>query len=167
MMSDMELRFTVNSQFCQVRTDPSRTLLAVLREDLGLTSVKEGCGQGDCGSCIVVMNGIAVNSCLVLAGQAEGAEIITLEGLESSGELHPLQRNFAEKWAFQCGFCTPGMIMSSYALLMQNPEPTADEVRKAIEGNLCRCTNYRGVIEAVLASAEEMKMGTAEKGKTG
>lgn len=156
-MSEIELHFIVNHRSRQIRTIPTRTLLAVLREDLGLTSVKEGCGQGDCGSCIVVMNGMAVNSCLVLAGQVEGAEIITLEGLESDGKLHPLQRYFAEKWAFQCGFCTAGMIMSCYALLMHNLSPTPEEVRKAIEGNLCRCTNYRGVVDAVMEAARKLR----------
>jgi aerobic-type carbon monoxide dehydrogenase small subunit (CoxS/CutS family) len=156
-MKEINIHFTVNDQPRNVHTNPDRTLLAVLREDLGLTSVKEGCGQGDCGSCIVVMNGMAVNSCLVLAGQVEGAEIITLEGLESENELHPLQHYFAEKWAFQCGYCTPGMIMSCYALLIHNPIPAPDDIRKAIEGNLCRCTNYSGVVDAVMAAAEELR----------
>lgn len=156
-MALIELQLIVNQLPHQIKTKPNRTLLEILREDIGLTSVKEGCGQGDCGSCIVVMNGMAVNSCLVLAGQSDGAEIITLEGLEERGELHPLQRNFAEKWAFQCGFCSSGMIMSCYALLLHNPSPTEDEVRKAIEGNLCRCTSYHGVINAVMATVNELK----------
>jgi carbon-monoxide dehydrogenase small subunit len=162
-MTDIELHLMVNHQLRTVCTMPSRTLLTMLRENLGLTSVKEGCGQGDCGSCIVVMNGMAVNSCLVLAAQAEGAEIITLEGLESNGELHPLQRNFAEKWAFQCGFCTPGMIMSCYALLLHNANPAEEDVRRAIEGNLCRCTNYSGVVAAVLETAQGMQPPTVKK----
>lgn len=157
-MTEINLRFKVNGSSREIHTDPGRTLLAVLREDLSLTSVKEGCGQGDCGSCIVIMDGMAVNSCLVLAGQAQDTEITTLEGLAKADTLHPLQHYFAEKWAFQCGFCTPGMIMSTYALLRQNQSPTPDEVRKAIEGNLCRCTNYNGVVEAVLAAAEEMRV---------
>ena len=157
-MTEIKLRFMVNGSAQEIHSDPGRTLLAVLREDLGLTSVKEGCGQGDCGSCIVLMDGIAVNSCLVMAGQAQDTEIITLEGLAKDDTLHPLQNFFAEKWAFQCGFCTPGMIMSCYALLQQNLSPTPDEIRKAIEGNLCRCTNYNGVVEAVLAAAEELRV---------
>jgi carbon-monoxide dehydrogenase small subunit len=152
-MSDVELR--INGDSHSVATDPCRTLLAVLRDDLGLTGAKEGCGKGDCGSCVVVMDGLAVNSCLVLAGQAEGAEITTIEGLASGDELHPLQREFIERWAFQCGFCTPGMLMTAYAFLTENPEPEPAEVRRAIAGNLCRCTNYRNVIEAVVAASTE------------
>lgn len=152
-MADMEIHLTVNGASRWISTTPARTLLQVLRDDLGLLSVKEGCGQGDCGSCIVILDGDAVNSCLVLAPQADGSDVLTLEGLEQNGELHPLQRFFAEKWAFQCGYCTPGMLMSCYALLLQNPDPTSEEVRNAISGNLCRCTNYQGVIEAVHAAA--------------
>lgn len=155
-MAETELRFTVNGTPRLITVEPGKTLLAVLREDLGLTSVKEGCGQGDCGSCIVVMDGLAVNSCLVLAAQADGSEVVTLEGLAVDGELHPLQRHFAEEWAFQCGYCTPGMIMSCYALLMHNPEPGPEDAEQAIEGNLCRCTNYHNIIKAVLAAADEI-----------
>jgi carbon-monoxide dehydrogenase small subunit len=153
-MEKVGLTFTVNGEEKKVVTDPHRTLLKVLREDLDLNSVKEGCAQGDCGACMVVMDGLAVNSCLVLAAQAQGAEIITIEGLEQHGELHPLQKMFIEKWAFQCGFCTPGMLMSAYALLLHNPDPTAEEIRDAISGNLCRCTGYQAIIEAVRAAVE-------------
>lgn len=152
-MIEMELK--INDASHIIATDPRRTLLAVLREDLGLTGTKEGCGKGDCGSCVVVMDGLAVNSCLVYVGQADGAELTTIEGLASGGGLHPLQRQFVDRWAFQCGFCTPGMLMTTYAFLGENPRPTPEEVRQAIEGNLCRCTNYRNIIEAVVAAACE------------
>ena len=150
-----EIELTINGASHLVETAARRTLLAVLREDLRLTGTKEGCGKGDCGSCVVVMNGLAVNSCLVYAVQADGAELTTIEGLASGDELHPLQRQFADRWAFQCGFCTPGMLMTTYAFLEKNPQPTPDEVRRAIAGNLCRCTNYRNIIEAVVAVATE------------
>ncbi len=152
-MVDYEL--TINGASRTVATDPRRTLLAVLRDDLGLTGTKEGCGKGDCGSCVVVMDGLAVNSCLVYVGQADGAAITTVEGLASGDELHPLQRQFVDRWAFQCGFCTPGMLMTTYAFLGENAQPTPEEVRQAIAGNLCRCTNYRSIIEAVVAAAGE------------
>lgn len=152
-MSEVNVTLTVNGNVRTVKTEPHRTLLNVLREDLNLISVKDGCCQGDCGACVVIMEGLAVNSCLILAIQAEGAEIITIEGLTQNSELHPLQRRFIEKWAFQCGYCTPGMLMSCYALLLHNPDPTPDEIREAISGNLCRCTGYQAIIDAVIATA--------------
>jgi aerobic-type carbon monoxide dehydrogenase small subunit (CoxS/CutS family) len=152
-VAEITLRLIVNGEEVAVEVEPGKSLLHMLREDLGHLSVKEGCSQGDCGSCIVVMNGQAVNACLLLAAQAEGAEILTLEGLSKSDRLHALQCQFAELWAFQCGFCTAGMLMSCYALLLNNSTPTRDEIRTAIEGNLCRCTSYRAVIDAVQASA--------------
>jgi aerobic carbon-monoxide dehydrogenase small subunit len=155
-MPPVEIILIVNGRPRTLRTEPCRTLLSVLREELGLLSVKAGCGQGDCGACVVVMDGQAVNSCLVLAAQADGAEILTLEGLAEEGRLHPLQRRFMEHWAFQCGFCTPGMILSCYALLLANPQPTPDEIREAIAGNLCRCTSYHNVVSAVEAAAADM-----------
>jgi len=151
-VNKIDLTFTVNGGVRTVATKPHRTLLNVLREDLDLISVKEGCSQGDCGACVVIMDGFAVNSCLVLAPQAQGSEIITLEGLAQNGELHPLQKMFIEKWAFQCGYCTPGILMSCYALLLHNPVPTPDEVKDAISGNLCRCTGYQAIIDAVMAA---------------
>ena len=151
----VEVELTINGASRALTTDPRRTLLAVLREDLALTGTKEGCGKGDCGSCVVVMDGLAVNSCLVYVGQADGAELTTIEGLASGDHLHPLQREFIDRWAFQCGFCTPGMLMTTYAFLGDNPQPTPDEVRDAIAGNLCRCTNYRNIIESVVAAAAE------------
>jgi carbon-monoxide dehydrogenase small subunit len=157
MMNDIEVRLTVNGVPHTVRTKSDQTLLKLLREDLGLTGTKEGCEVGDCGACVVVMAGQAVNSCLVLAAQAQGTQVITVEGLSKNGRLHPLQRHFAEKWAFQCGFCTPGMLMSCYALLLQNPAPNEADVREAVSGNLCRCTSYQNVVEAVLAAAAELR----------
>lgn len=156
-MNEIAITFTINGRPVSLKTTPTRTLLQVLREDLGLTGTKDGCSQGDCGVCVVVMDGKAVNSCLVLAPQAQNCEIVTVEGLSENGKLHPLQRWFAEKWAFQCGFCTPGMLMSAYALLLQNPDPTEEEVKTAIEGNLCRCTGYRPIVDAVLQASEEMQ----------
>ncbi len=152
-MPEIEIHLTVNGASCTLQSEPCSTLLEMLRNKLGLTGAKEACGAGDCGACVVIMDGQAVNSCLVLAAQAEGADILTVEGLEKDGQLHPLQHSFAEKWALQCGFCTPGMLMSCYALLLHNPNPTADEIREAISGNLCRCGTYQSVVEAVLAAA--------------
>ncbi|TRZ50447.1 (2Fe-2S)-binding protein [bacterium] len=153
-MVEIEIHLTVNGVPRTVQAEPCRTLLEILRDGLDLTGAKEGCGAGDCGACVVLMDGQAVNACLVLVAQAEGAEILTVEGLAQDGRLHPLQRYFAEKWALQCGFCTPGMLMSCYALLLNNPTPNQDEIREAIAGNLCRCGSYHGVVEAVLAAAE-------------
>jgi carbon-monoxide dehydrogenase small subunit len=155
-MDKIAVTFTLNGEVRTVETQPHWTLLKFLREDLGLTSVKEGCSQGDCGACMVVMDGLAVNACLVLAPQVEGAEIITLEGLAQDGQLHPLQQKFIQDWAFQCGYCTPGMIMSCYALLLHNPDPTPDEVRTAISGNLCRCTGYQAIVDAVMAATDSL-----------
>ncbi len=155
-MAQMTINLTVNGAPRSVRAEPCKTLLALLRDDLGLLSVKEGCGQGDCGTCVVVLDGLAVNACLVMAAQADGAEIVTLEGLAQGGDLHPLQRAFADQWAFQCGYCAPGMLMASYALLLANPGPTREEIKAALEGNLCRCTSYRAALDAVEKAAEEL-----------
>jgi carbon-monoxide dehydrogenase small subunit len=153
-MSEIELHLTVNHLPRTVKAEPCCTLLELLRNKLFLTGTKEGCGAGDCGACVVIMDGQAVNACLVLAAQAEGRQVITVEGLEQDGRLHPLQQNFAEKWAFQCGFCTSGMLMSCYALLLKNPDPSPDEIREAIAGNLCRCGTYQSVVEAVKATVK-------------
>jgi len=150
-MAEIELKFTVNGENKTLVTNPVKTLLSVLRDDLGLKGAKEACGQGDCGTCVVVMDNKAVNSCLVLAGQAQGTSIVTVEGLAVNDVLHPLQKAFIDHWAFQCGFCTSGMLMSVYALLLANSKPTAEEVREAISGNLCRCTSYAEIVEAVLS----------------
>lgn len=160
-MAEIDLHLTVNGIPRTVPVEPCHTLLEVLRDKLSLTGTKEGCGAGDCGACVVLMGGQAVNACLVLAAQAEGANIITVEGLAQDGILHPLQQVFAKKWAFQCGFCTPGMLMSCYALLLANPNPTPAEIQDAIAGNLCRCGSYQSVVEAVLAVSTSHRGGQA------
>lgn len=146
----------INGEFHEVDVDPQQTLLEVLREDLDLTGTKEGCGAGECGSCTVIMDGKAVLSCLVLALNAEGKEVVTIEGLARGDDLHPLQESFIEKWGFQCGFCTPGMLMSAKALLDENPNPTEEEVKEAIASNLCRCTGYTKPVEAILDAAKKL-----------
>ncbi len=143
------LRMKVNGKPMEVRVDPTWTLLRVLREELHLTGTKKGCGQGDCGVCTVIMNGKAVNACLVLALQAEGKEIETVEGLGTEDHLHPLQLSFIKNGAVQCGFCTPGMLMSAVALLRKTPRPDEEEIKKGISGNLCRCTGYVKIITAI------------------
>ena len=146
---------TVNGRQHHVALAPNVTLLQALR-DLGYTDVKNGCEKGDCGACAVLMDGRAVNSCLVLAWQAEGAEIVTDAGLGTMDDPHPLQEAFADAGAAQCGYCTPGMIISAAALLERNPHPTEDEIREAISGNLCRCTGYAQIVKAVQVAAERM-----------
>lgn len=150
------IQLSVNGESVEVAVEPNRTLLQLLREDLGLTGPKHGCGLGDCGACTVIMDGKPVNSCLVLAVQAAGREILTIEGLAVNGKLHPIQEAFVEKGAIQCGFCSPGMILSAKALLDENPRPTDVEIRTAISGNLCRCTGYQKIVEAVQAAADIM-----------
>jgi len=144
----------VNGQEHEVMVEPWRTLLDVLRDDLRLTGAKEGCGKGECGSCTVLLDGEAVNSCLVFAAEVEGKEITTIEGLARDGELHPLQQAFIEEGAVQCGFCTPGVILTAKAFLDSNPRPTEGEVRRAISGNLCRCTGYDKIVRAILKVSE-------------
>jgi len=156
----IELNIKVNNKDYKLFIASNKRLLDVLRDDLGLTGVKEGCAIGECGACTVIMNGKNVCSCMILAGQAEGSEIITIEGLEGpKGELHPLQEAFMETGAVQCGFCTPGMILSSLVLLKNNPSPTEEEIKEAISGNFCRCTGYKQIIEAVQLAAEKMRRG--------
>jgi carbon-monoxide dehydrogenase small subunit len=152
------IRLTVNGLEEEVLVEPWWSLAFVLREKLGLTGVKVGCDTGMCGACTVIVNGKAVKSCLLLAPKANGKEIVTIEGLRGeNGELHPLQQAFIEHFAIQCGYCTPGMIMSAKSLLDENPNPTEEEVREALHGNLCRCTGYVKIVEAVLAAKDEMK----------
>jgi carbon-monoxide dehydrogenase small subunit len=139
----------VNHEEYRLEVKPNRTLVDVLREDLGLTGTKKGCNEGKCGSCTVLMNGLPVNSCMILAAQADGKDILTIEGLADGGRPHPLQEAFVEKGAVQCGYCTPGMILTSKALLDENPNPGMDEIKSAIAGNLCRCTGYSKIIEAI------------------
>jgi len=143
------LRMKVNGKPVEVLVDPTWTLLRVLREELRLTGTKKGCGQGDCGVCTVIMNRKAVNACLVLALQAEGKDIETVEGLGTEEKLHPLQASFIKDGAVQCGFCTPGMLMSAEALLRRNPHPTEEEIKRGISGNLCRCTGYVKIVKAI------------------
>jgi len=147
----------VNGESHEVAVEPRMTLLEVLHDMLGLTGTKNGCSLGNCGSCTVLLNGKAVVSCLVLAVEAQGKDIITIEGLAQNGELHPIQQAFVDHGALQCGFCTPGMILSSKALLDENPDPTEEEVKEAISGNLCRCTGYVDAVNAILDVAERRK----------
>ncbi len=157
-MERIEIRFTVNGDEVTVAVEPDWTLLRVLREELELTGAKEGCGAGECGACTVIVDGRAVNACLYPALEADGRQVVTIEGLSGAdGGLHPLQKAFVEKGAVQCGFCTPGMVLSAKALLDRVPEPTEEDIRTALAGNLCRCTGYVQIIEAVKAAAEEMK----------
>jgi len=148
------LTIKVNGKLQSLTVDPNRTLLEVLREDLGLTGTKQACDTGGCGACTVILDGKPVYSCLVLAVDCDGKDILTIEGLASDGYLHPLQEAFIKHGALQCGFCTPGMILSAKALLDENPKPTEQDVRKAIAGNLCRCTGYAKIVEAILSAAK-------------
>ena len=153
-LEKVELAFTVNREPVRLAVSSDATLLDVLRDDLELTGTKYGCGEGECGACSVMLNGRLVNSCLVLALECEGSDVLTIEGLRTNGRLHPIQRAFVDQGAIQCGFCTPGMIMAAYALLEANPSPTEDDVKRGLEGNLCRCTGYRKIVDAVLAAAK-------------
>lgn len=157
-MQQKIVTLNINGRAHQLALNPNVTLLQTLR-DLGYTDVKNGCEKGDCGACAVLLNGQAVNSCLVLAWQAEGAEIVTNAGLGTMDHPHPLQEAFADTGAAQCGYCTPGMIISAKALLDSNPHPSVDEIRAALSGNLCRCTGYGQIIEAVQLAAERMEVG--------
>lgn len=144
-----QIHLNVNGEEIYAQVEPNKTLLWFLREELGLTGTKEGCGAGECGACTVILNGKAVNSCLVMALEADLGEVYTIEGEAKNGELSELQRAFINKNALQCGFCTPGMIMSARALLNSNPNPNREEIKEAMQGNLCRCTGYESVIEAI------------------
>ena len=143
------IHLTINDQHYEVAVEPNQTLVDLLRYQLGLTGTKKGCEMGDCGSCTVILDGKAVNSCLVLALQADGRTIQTIEGLQTGEGLHPIQEAFVEKGAIQCGFCSSGMILSAKSLLDQKPDPSETEIRRALSGNLCRCTGYQKIIEAV------------------
>jgi carbon-monoxide dehydrogenase small subunit len=159
------IHLTVNTRACQVTVMPNRTLTQVLREDLCLTGTKEGCGTGDCGACAVILDGRPVNSCLVLAVQAEGSEVTTIEGVAEGEKLHPVQQAFIDHGAVQCGFCTPGMVLSAKNLLERNPRPTELEVREALAGNLCRCTGYQKIVEAVKAVNQTTMNHQRKEGK--
>ena len=156
-MSKMMISAHVNGDSQQFLCDAGATLLDALRDELGLTGSKEGCGSGDCGACTVVLDGQMVCSCLVLAAEAEGQVIATIEGVAEGSELHPVQRKFLEKGALQCGFCTPGFIVASKALLDHNPDTSESEVRYWLAGNLCRCTGYDKIVRAVLDAAAELR----------
>jgi carbon-monoxide dehydrogenase small subunit len=149
MSGTIQINFTLNGKAVELTTRTNRRLLDVLREDFGLTGTKEGCSIGECGACTVLLDNKTVNSCLVLVGQVHGSDITTVEGLAKDGVLHPLQENFLKYGAVQCGFCTPGMLLSAYALLDENPRPSEEEIKEAIAGNLCRCTGYKQIIEAI------------------
>ena len=156
-MSKIHVTTTVNGDTAEFLADPRETLLDCLRDHLGLTGSKEGCGTGDCGACSVIMDGVLVSSCLVLGVEAEGKTIETIEGMAAGGELHPLQRKFVEHAALQCGFCTPGILVAAKALLQENPDPSESEVRYWLAGNLCRCTGYDKIVRAVMDAAAEMR----------
>jgi aerobic carbon-monoxide dehydrogenase small subunit len=157
MAKKVQVQAKINGEVVDFLCEPNQSLLEVLRMGLGLTGAKEACNNGNCGACNVILDGVLVNSCLVLAVEAEGKTIITIEGIALPGGLHPLQRSFLENAALQCGICTPGFIVSAKALLDQNPDPTETQVRTWLAGNLCRCTGYDKIVRAVLAAAEVMR----------
>ena len=150
----MIIQFTLNGNIEKIEASPNQRLIDILRQKFDLTGTKEGCGIGECGACTILLNGKAVNSCLILSGQIENSEIITVEYLAKNGKLNQLQQNFLKNGAVQCGFCTPGMLMSATALLLKNPTPTEEEIKDAIAGNLCRCTGYKQIIEAIQKTAK-------------
>ncbi|MDD6888057.1 MAG: (2Fe-2S)-binding protein [bacterium] len=158
-----KVNFFLNEEPMELYVDANRTMLNVLRDELCYTGTKEGCGAGECGACTVIVDGLPINACLVLAPEMDGMHITTVEGLSKDGELSPLQKAFVEHAALQCGFCTPGFIMSGTALLMENPQPSREEIVRAISGNLCRCTGYARIIEAIEdVAAQNARQGGAE-----
>jgi carbon-monoxide dehydrogenase small subunit len=152
-----DLKLNLNGEYCEVSIEPNTTLIGLLRDKLGFKGTKENCGVGRCGACTVLLDGKAVYACLILAMQVEGKKIQTIEGLGEKDQLHPLQQSFIDHGAFQCGFCTPGMLITAKALLDENPNPSMDEIRKGISGNLCRCTGYTRIIEAILEVANKKR----------
>ena len=155
MESKIEIK--VNGQKYELDVDPWRTLLEVLRDHLNLTGTKQSCAEGHCGACTVMVDGEAVNACLMLAVEADGKDILTIEGLAREGQLHPIQETYVTHGAVQCGFCTPGMIMATKAFLEENPDPSEGDIKKALAGHLCRCTGYVQIIDAVKAAADQMR----------
>lgn len=153
----MEIQLIINEKEYKVDIDVNMRLIDLLRDKLGLIGTKEGCGEGECGACTIIMDGESVNSCMVMAFQANASNLVTIEGLEKNGELHPLQRAYMEEGSVQCGFCIPGMIMSTKALLDKSPNPTRDEIREGMSGNLCRCTGYNKAIDAAEKAIEYLK----------
>jgi len=158
-----QIRLRVNGEDYEVFIEPHKFLSDVLREELNLTGVKEGCQTGECGTCTVLIDGETVRSCLTLAVQVGDREVTTIEGMAKDGELHPIQQAFIDHFAIQCGYCTPGMVLTTKALLDRNPDPTEAEVREALSGNLCRCTGYVQIVEAVLAAKETVSGGDVKK----
>jgi carbon-monoxide dehydrogenase small subunit len=151
------IRITLNGKKTELEVPSHRLLLDLLRDEIGLTGTKEGCGTGDCGACTVLLNGKAVNSCLIFSGELDGADIVTIEGLKIGPELHPVQQAFIQDGGVQCGYCTSGMLMMSKALLDENPDPSDEEIRFALSGNLCRCTGYAKIVKAVQDAAAELR----------
>ena len=151
------IRITLNGQSRNLEVPSHRLLLDLLRDEIGLTGTKEGCGTGDCGACTVLLDGKAVNSCLIFSGELDGADIVTIEGLKIGPELHPVQAAFVQDGGVQCGYCTSGMLMMSKALLDENPDPSEEEIRFALSGNLCRCTGYAKIVQAVQDAARELR----------
>jgi carbon-monoxide dehydrogenase small subunit len=156
-----KIEFTLNGKSISREVPTHRLLLDLLRDEIGMTGTKEGCGTGDCGACTVFLDGKPVNSCLVLSGELDGTNIVTIEGLKIGPELHPIQRMFLQDGGAQCGYCTPGMLMMSKALLDENPNPTEEDIRFALSGNLCRCTGYAKIVQAVQDAAAIMRTKTA------
>lgn len=165
MVKKREIAVSVNGARYALEVKINDTLLDVLRDDLGLTGTKEGCAAGDCGACTVLLGGKAVNACLVLAVEADGADVMTVEGLAQGEELDPVQHGFVQEGAVQCGFCTPGMLMSAKGLLRENPRPTETEVRRAIAGNLCRCTGYVRIVRAIMSASASAASGHDSRGE--
>jgi len=164
-MSKLTIRLIINGQKETIETTPSTRLLDLIRDDLHLTGTKEGCGKGECGACTVIMNGELVASCLVLAPQADGAVITTIEGIGSGGHLDPIQEAFVETGAVQCGFCTPGMILAAKKLLEENLHPDEEEIKRGISGNLCRCTGYQKIFDAIKLAADRLSDRDGERGE--
>jgi len=156
-MEEKSIQFTINGRQVHMTVPVQRTLLEIIRDNIGLTGTKEGCDEGECGACTVLLNGMPIHSCCTLAVEADGCRVLTVEGLRKGDELHPLQQAFIDVGAVQCGFCTPGMLMSAKALLDENPEPTEAEIRVAIEGNICRCTGYDRIVQGIQKAVEYMK----------
>ncbi|MBZ4687720.1 MAG: 2Fe-2S iron-sulfur cluster binding domain [Clostridiales bacterium] len=154
-MGKIAIKVTVNGKKYDLEIDPRLRLIDLLRDELRLTGTKEGCGEGECGACTVLLNGAPVNSCLVMAFQADGKKVLTIEGLGSEEKMHPIQEEFLKQGAVQCGYCTPGMVLSAYSLLKKNPQPAREEIKKYLAGNLCRCTGYDKIIKAVESASQK------------
>ena len=157
MVEKYQIRTTVNGQEYSLLIDLKKTLLEILRDDLNLTGTKKGCDEGECGACSVILNGKVVNSCLVLAVEADKAEVLTIEGIHRDGDLHPIQKSFVDSGAVQCGFCTPGMILTTKAMLDEMPDPSEENIKHYLAGNLCRCTGYSKIIDAVNVAIKHFK----------